>query len=164
MVNKVSLIGRIGNIDVKDTKSGEKLTSLSLATSESYKDKNGEWQDKTEWHRCTIFKEFKADKGDLCYLEGKITYREHEGKYYTDIIASYVRKINSKGEKIVEQDEIQNNLPSPTGAQMVAMKVKVRKGELKLSQIKEKFNLTTEELAILNAEVPKGEDDDELPF
>jgi len=162
MVNKVSLIGRIGNIDVKDTKSGDKLTNLSLATSESYKDKNGEWQDKTEWHRCTIFKEFKADKGDLCYLEGKITYREHEGKYYTDIIGSYVRKINSKGEKIVEQDEVQNNLPSPTGAQMVAMKVKVRKGELTLSQIREKFNLTTEELAVLNAEVP--EDDGELPF
>ena len=164
MVNKVSLIGRIGNIDVKDTKSGDKLTNLSLATSESYKDKNGEWQDKTEWHRCTIFKEFKADKGDLCYLEGKITYREHDGKYYTDIIGSYVRKINSKGEKIVEQDEVQNNLPSPTGAQMVAMKVKVRKGELKLSQIKEKFNLSKEEVAILNAEVPAGEDDDELPF
>jgi single-strand DNA-binding protein len=162
MVNKVSLIGRIGNIDVKDTKSGEKLTSLSLATSESYKDKNGEWQDKTEWHRCTIFKEFKADKGDLCYLEGKITYREHEGKYYTDIIASYVRKINSKGEKIVEQYEVQNNLPSPTGAQMVAMKVKVRKGELTIAQIKEKFNLTIEELAVLNAEVPEG--DGELPF
>jgi single-strand DNA-binding protein len=164
MVNKVSLIGRIGNIDVKDTKGGDKLTNLSLATSESYKDKNGEWQDKTEWHRCTIFKEFKADKGDLVYLEGKITYREHEGKYYTDIIGSYVRKINSKGEKIVEQDEVQNNLPSPTGAQMVSMKVKVRKGELKLSQIKEKFNLSKEEVAILNAEIPAGEDDGELPF
>ena len=164
MVNKVTLIGRIGNIDVKDTKSGDKLTNLSLATSESYKDKNGEWQDKTEWHRCTIFKEFKADKGDLVYLEGKITYRENDGKYYTDIIASYIRKLNSKGEKQSEQDDIQNNLPSPTGAQMVAMKVKVRKGELKLSQIKEKFNLSKEEVAILNAEVPAGEDDGELPF
>jgi single-strand DNA-binding protein len=162
MVNEVMLIGRIGNIDVKDTKGGDKLTNLSLATSESYKDKNGEWQEKTEWHRCTIFKEFKADKGDLCYLEGKITYRENDGKYYTDIIASYIRKLNSKGEKQTEQDDVQNNLPSPTKAQMVAMKVKVRKGELKLSQIKEKFNLSKEEVAILNAEVP--EDDGELPF
>jgi single-stranded DNA-binding protein len=41
MVNKVTLIGRIGQIDVKDTKSGDKLTNLSVATSESYKDKNG---------------------------------------------------------------------------------------------------------------------------
>jgi hypothetical protein len=72
--------------------------------------------------------------------------------------------LNSKGEKQTEQDDVQNNLPSPTGAQMVAMKVKVRKGELKLSQIKEKFNLTKEEVAILNAEVPAGEDDGELPF
>ena len=99
MVNKISLIWRIGQIETKDTKSGDKLTNLSVATSESYKDKNGEWQEKTQWHRCTLFKEFKADKGDLVYLEGKVEYREYDGKYYTDIIASYVRKLNSKSEK-----------------------------------------------------------------
>ena len=164
MVNKVSLIGRIGNIDVKDTKGGDKLTNLSLATSESYKDKNGEWQEKTEWHRCTIFKEFKADKGDLCYLEGKITYREHEGKYYTDIIASNLRKLNSKGEKKTEQYEDKPTLPEPTNGQMVAMKIKVKRGELTISQIQDKFNLTREQLAQLRAEVPAGEDDGELPF
>jgi single-strand DNA-binding protein len=164
MVNKVTLIGRIGNIDVKDTKSGDKLTNISLATSESYKDKNGEWQEKTEWHRCTIFKEFKADKGDLCYLEGKITYREHDGKYYTDIIASTARKLSYKGEKQTEQYEDKPTLPEPTNAQMVAMKIKVKRGELTMSQIQDKFNLTTEQLAQLRAEVPAGEDDGELPF
>jgi single-strand DNA-binding protein len=163
MVNKLTLIGRIGQIDVKDTKSGDKLTNLSVATSESYKDKNGEWQEKTQWHRCTIFKEFKADKGDLCYLEGKVEYREHDGKYYTDIIASYVRKLNYKGEKQTEQHEDKPSLPEPTNGQMVAMKIKVKKGELTMSQIQDKFDLTTEQLAQLRAEVP-GEDDGELPF
>jgi single-strand DNA-binding protein len=174
MVNKVTLIGRIGQIDVKDTKSGDKLTNLSVATSESYKDKNGEWQEKTEWHRCTIFKEFKADKGDLCYLEGKITYREHDGKYYTDIIASTARKLSYKGEKQTEQHEdkptpfdncnLKPTLPEPTNGQMVAMKIKVKKGELTMSQIQDKFDLTTEQFAQLRAEIPSSGDDDELPF
>jgi len=75
MVNKITLIGRIGQIETKDTKSGDKLTNLSVATSDSYKDKSGEWQEKTQWHRCTLFKEFKADKGDTVYLEGKVEYR-----------------------------------------------------------------------------------------
>lgn len=164
MVNKLTLIGRIGQIEIKDTKSGDKLTNLSVATSDSYKDKNGEWQEKTQWHRCTLFKEFKADKGDLVYLEGKVEYREHEGKYYTDIIASYARKINSKGEKQTEQSEPTLTLPEPTNGQMVAMKIKVKKGELTISQIQEKFNLTTEQLANLRAEVPGDADDGELPF
>jgi len=164
MVNKLTLIGRIGQIEIKDTKSGDKLTNLSVATSDSYKDKNGEWQEKTQWHRCTLFKEFKADKGDLVYLEGKVEYREHEGKYYTDIIASYARKINSKGEKQTEQSEPTPTLPEPTNGQMVAMKIKVKKGELTISQIQDKFNLTTEQLANLRAEVPAGAEEEELPF
>lgn len=163
MVNKLTLIGRIGQIDIKDTKSGDKLTNLSVATSESYKDKSGEWQEKTQWHRCTLFKEFKADKGDVVYLEGKVEYREHEGKYYTDIIASYVRKMNYKGEKQTEQSETTPTLPEPTNGQMVAMKIKLKKGELTMAQIQDKFNLTTEQLAQLRAEVP-GDDDGELPF
>lgn len=164
MVNKLTLIGRIGQIEIKDTKSGDKLTNLSVATSDSYKDKNGQWQEKTQWHRCTLFKEFKADKGDVVYLEGKVEYREHEGKYYTDIIASYARKINSKGEKQTEQHEATPTLPEPTNGQMVAMKIKVKKGELTISQIQEKFNLTTEQLAKLRAEVPAGAEEEELPF
>ena len=164
MVNKLTLIGRIGQIEIKDTKSGDKLTNLSVATSDSYKDKNGQWQEKTQWHRCTLFKEFKADKGDVVYLEGKVEYREHEGKYYTDIIASYARKINSKVEKQTEQSEPTPTLPEPTNGQMVAMKIKVKKGELTISQIQEKFNLTTEQLANLRAEVPGDADEAELPF
>jgi len=163
MVNKLTLIGRIGQIEIKDTKSGDKLTNFSVATSDSYKDKSGEWQEKTQWHRCTLFKEFKADKGDLVYLEGKVEYREHEGKYYTDVICSYARKLNSKGEKQSEEQP-ENNLPAPTNGQMVAMKIKVKKGELTISQIQEKFSLTTEQLANLRAEVPAGAEEEELPF
>lgn len=162
MVNKLTLIGRIGQIEIKDTKSGDKLTNFSVATSDSYKDKNGEWQEKTQWHRCTLFKEFKGEKGDLVYVEGKVEYREHEGKYYTDIICSYARKVNIKMHR--ETQDVENTLPEPTNGQMVAMKIKVKKGELSISQIQEKFNLTIEQLANLRAEVPAGSDEDELPF
>jgi hypothetical protein len=47
---------------------------------------------------------------------------------------------------------------------MVAMKIKVKKGELTISQIQDKFNLTTEQLAQLRAETPSSDDDGELPF
>jgi single-strand DNA-binding protein len=166
MINKITLIGRIGQIDIKDTKAGEKLTNFSVATSDSYKDKSGEWQEKTQWHRCTLFKEFKGEKGDMVYIEGKVEYREHEGKYYTDIICSYARKINGKSSSTEKKEEDFTpavELPYPTNGQIVAMKIKIKRGELFLEQIQEKFNLTTEQFHQLKMEEPlTGED--KLPF
>jgi single-strand DNA-binding protein len=163
MINKITLIGRIGKIEIKDTKSGDKLTSFSLATSESYKDKNGEWKENTQWHQCTIFKEFKADKGDLCYLEGKVSYREHEGKYYTDIIGSYAKKMSNKSEKKEEEYTPAVELPYPTENQMKAMLLKVKHGDLMLEQIQEKFNLTSEQFNQLKREEPFM-NEEKLPF
>lgn len=100
MVNRVTLIGRLGKEpEIKTVGSDKKLSKFSIATSESYKDASGQWQEKTQWHNITAWSEVKAEKGDTLYIEGKIEYREHEGKYYTDIIASYTRKLNS-GQKI----------------------------------------------------------------
>lgn len=99
MVNRVTLIGRVGK-EPEQKQFGEKtLTKFSFATSESHKDKNGEWQEKTQWHQVSYWNNIKIEKGDMLFVEGKIEYREHEGKYYTDIIASYTRKINS-GQKV----------------------------------------------------------------
>ena len=50
-INRVTLLGNVGNVEVKEFGEGRKLVQLSLATSESYK-KGDEWIDKTEWHRC----------------------------------------------------------------------------------------------------------------
>ena len=94
MVNRVTLIGRIGKEPEVKTFGEKTLTKFSFATSESSKDKNGEWQEKTQWHNVSYWNSIKLEKGDMLFIEGKIEYREHEGKYYTDIIASYCRKIN----------------------------------------------------------------------
>ena len=110
MVNNVTLIGRVGK-EPEQKQFGEKtLTKFSFATSESSKDKNGEWQEKTQWHQISYWNNSKIEKGDMLYITGKIEYREHEGKYYTDIIASYCKKINTGPKaQAVEVQVIQEN-------------------------------------------------------
>lgn len=89
-VNKVILKGRLGG----DPEINGTATKLSLATSYSYKKESGEKVENTAWHKCVAFgrlgevisKHFK--KGDEIYIEGRIDYHEHEGKYYTNIIIS----------------------------------------------------------------------------
>ena len=95
MVNRVTLIGRVGKEPEQKTFGEKTLTKFSFATSESSKDKNGEWQEKTQWHQVSYWNNITIEKGDMLFIEGKVEYREHEGKYYTDIIASYCRKINT---------------------------------------------------------------------
>ena len=117
MVNRVTLIGRVGKEPEQKTFGEKTLTKFSFATSESSKDKNGEWQEKTQWHQVSYWNNIKLEKGDMLFIEGKIEYREHEGKYYTDIIASYCRKINT-GQKaqsveveVIAQTEFDTDLP-----------------------------------------------------
>jgi single-strand DNA-binding protein len=117
MVNRVNLIGRVGKEPEQKTFGEKTLTKFSFATSESSKDKNGEWQEKTQWHQVSYWNNIKLEKGDMLFIEGKIEYREHEGKYYTDIIASYCRKINT-GQKaqtveveVITQTEFDTDLP-----------------------------------------------------
>ena len=85
MVNKVQLIGNLGkDIEVKTFSTGGSITTSSMATNENYKDKSGEWQTKTECHNLR-FSSFRAEaaqkvlrKGQLVYIEGKITSRSYE--------------------------------------------------------------------------------------
>ena len=100
-LNKVFLIGRLGNDpDIKSTQNGKSVAILSLATSESWKDKNtGEKKEKTEWHRVVVFNEGLVNviqqylkKGAQIYVEGQLTTRkwkdEQSGqdKFSTEII------------------------------------------------------------------------------
>ena len=99
-LNKVFLIGRLGNDpDIKSTQNGKSVAILSLATSESWKDKNtGEKKEKTEWHRVVIFNEGLVNvvqkylkKGAQVYVEGQISttkYTDNNGqeKYSTQVI------------------------------------------------------------------------------
>lgn len=99
-LNKATLIGRLGKDPEKRSfNNGGSVVSFSLATSESWKDKeSGEWKDRTEWHNIQIFNETKgtfihkhARKGDMIYVEGKIQnrkYQDQQGndRYVTEIV------------------------------------------------------------------------------
>lgn len=98
-VNKVILVGNLGqDPEVRYTPSGSAITSLSLATSESWKDKNtGQMVDKTEWHRISIFGKLAEiageylKKGSQIYIEGKLQTRKWQDKqgqdrYSTDVV------------------------------------------------------------------------------
>ena len=97
-VNKVFLLGRLGqDPEVKTFNDGGQITNVSLATDEQWKDKNGEQQKRTEWHRI-VFRgplagvaEKYLRKGDQCHVEGKLQTRswEKDGqkRYATEIVA-----------------------------------------------------------------------------
>ena len=101
-LNKVLLIGNLGNDpEVRSTQDGRSLCTFSIATSESWKDKNsGERRDKTEWHRVVIFNENIARiaeqylrKGSTVYVEGQLQTRkwtDQQGveKYTTEVVIS----------------------------------------------------------------------------
>ena len=83
--NKVNLIGRLGANPEKQTfDSGTCLTKFSLATNESYKDKNGEWKEITQWHTINAWGKIaevvsnKLSKGQKISLEGRIVYKTYE--------------------------------------------------------------------------------------
>ena len=99
-LNKVILIGRIGkDPETYSFEDGTKKISFSLATTESYKDRNtGEWIDQTEWHNMVGYR-FLAEKnfakGDLVYIEGKIKTRKYNDKdgnekYITEILSEKI--------------------------------------------------------------------------
>ncbi len=101
-VNKVILIGNLGaDPEVRFTPSGQAVANFRIATSESWTDKNGQKQEKTEWHRIVVWGklaelcgEYLA-KGRQCYVEGRLQTREwtdKEGKknYTTEVIANQV--------------------------------------------------------------------------
>ena len=115
-LNKVLLIGRLGaDPEIKQTQGGKGFASLSVATSESWKDKNsGEKKEKTEWHRVVIFNEGLVNvvqqylkKGANVYVEGQISTRKWkdeasgQDKYSTEIILqgynSSLTMLDSKG-------------------------------------------------------------------
>ena len=105
-LNKVQIIGNLGGAPEQkgNTKEGSLVVNFSVATSEKWKDKQGVWQEKAEWHRITVFgrlaevAEEYLKKGSKVFVEGKIQYNEYEGKYYTNIIANQMIMLDKKGD------------------------------------------------------------------
>ena len=104
-VNKVILVGNLGrDPEVRSTQDGLKIVNLSLATSESWRDKNsGERREKTEWHRVVIFNERLAEvaekflkKGSKIYVEGSLQTRKWtdqsgQERYSTEVVLQRFR-------------------------------------------------------------------------
>ena len=101
--NKVILLGNVGkDPEIRSTTGGTLVANLSLATSERYKDKGGEWQERTEWHNLVSYArgaEILRDyvkKGSKLYVEGRITTRSWDDKetgkkaYRTEIVINEI--------------------------------------------------------------------------
>jgi single-strand DNA-binding protein len=109
-VNKVIIVGNLGNDpETKYMPSGSAVTNLSVATNESWKDKQtGEQKDRTEWHRVAMFgrlAEIAAEylrKGSQIYIEGKLRTRKWQDKqgndrYTTEVIADEMQMLGARG-------------------------------------------------------------------
>jgi len=109
-VNKVILIGNLGqDPEVKYMPNGNAVANITVATSESWKDKNtGEQVDKTEWHRVVFFRRLAEivgeylKKGSKVYIEGKLQTRKWQDKngadhWTTEVIASEMQMLDSRG-------------------------------------------------------------------
>ncbi len=109
-VNKVILVGNLGSDpDVRYMPSGDAITNISIATSETWKDKQtGEPRERTEWHRVVFFRGLAGvageylKKGSKVYVEGSLRTRKWQGqdgqdRYSTEIVASDMQMLDSRG-------------------------------------------------------------------
>lgn len=115
-VNKVILIGNLGaDPEVRYTQAGNAVANISLATSETWKDKHsGEPREKTEWHRCVAFNrtaEIAGEyltKGSKIYVEGKLVTRKwqdsnNQDQYTTEVRIEQMQMLDSRGDSAGQQ-------------------------------------------------------------
>lgn len=136
MANKVILTGNVGKeVELRYTGDGTAVANFSMATTERWKDKSGEKQEKTEWHNIVAWRQLAEicgkwlKVGSKVYIEGKIQTRSYDGKdgnkrYITEIVADQMEMLGAQGEPKEEKkptsgggevfdpkDEIPFNLP-----------------------------------------------------
>jgi len=110
-VNKVILLGNVGkDPEFKMLPSGQGVANFSIATAERYKDKGGEWQERTEWHNLVAYARLAeiirdyVKKGSKLYVEGRLTTRSWDDKdsgkkvYRTEIVMSDLSLLSGRGE------------------------------------------------------------------
>lgn len=115
MLNKVILIGRLGREpELRYMANGEAVCNFSVATSESWKDSNGQKQERSEWHNVTMYRKLAEvagkclTKGSQVYLEGKIQSRKYQGKdgierTAYEIIANEMKMLGGNSQATQEQ-------------------------------------------------------------
>lgn len=110
-LNKVQLIGNLGkDPEVKYTPSGTPVAKIALATNERFKDKDGQWQDRTEWHNVVLWQRLAEiageylKKGGKVYIEGRLQTRSwddkqtNQKKYMTEVVASDLILLSGRAE------------------------------------------------------------------
>jgi single-strand DNA-binding protein len=109
-VNKVIIVGNVGrDPELRYTQSGQPVASFSIATNERFKDRDGNWKDRTEWHRIVAWARLAEicgeylRKGSQVYVEGRIQTRDWEDKegnkrQTTEIIALSMQMLGRRGE------------------------------------------------------------------
>lgn len=131
-VNKVILIGNLGrDPEVRYMPSGDAIANISVATTDNWKDKNGEKQEKTEWHRVAFFGKLAEiageylKKGSQVYVEGRLqtrkwTDKEGADRYTTEIVAERMQMLGSRSGGATTQAEPggarETSTPGPAGA------------------------------------------------
>jgi single-strand DNA-binding protein len=121
-INKVILIGNLGkDPELRYTPNSKAVATFSLATTEKWKDKEGQFQEKTEWHnivawgkQAEICKEY-LKKGSSVYVEGRLQHRSYDDKegnkkYITEIVARTVQMLGRKGE--AKEEPVSQDLES----------------------------------------------------
>lgn len=123
MLNKVVLIGRLGrDPEVRHMPNGEAVCNFSVATSESWNDRNGQRVERTEWHNITMYRRLAEiagqylKKGSQVYLEGKIQSRKYTDKNGIertayDIIVNEMKMLGGGGNDGQQAQQAQNGTP-----------------------------------------------------
>lgn len=125
-VNKVILLGRLGaDPEVTTLKTGQVVAKFSLATSKSYKDKQGKKVDTTQWHNIVMWQplaqvaEKYLSKGSLVYLEGEITSRSYDDqqgnkRWFTEIVAHKLTMLGGNNKNEESQNSTISEEPNTT--------------------------------------------------
>lgn len=125
MVNKVILIGRLGrDPEMRYTAGGTPVCNFTMATDEVFRDKGGQTQKRTEWHRIVAWSKLAEQcskllgKGKLCYIEGRLQTREWNDRdgnkrTTTEIVARTMRILTPKGEPALEMEAAAGHGPEP---------------------------------------------------
>jgi len=108
MINKVTLIGNLGkDPEVRKLENGASVAKFTVATNESYKDKDGNWQNLTDWHDIIAWRNLAEQaertlrKGSLVFIEGKISHRKYTDsnnieRRVTEIVAQTIRSLDKR--------------------------------------------------------------------
>jgi single-strand DNA-binding protein len=124
-VNKVILVGHLGaDPEIRYTQGGAPVANLRIATNENWTNKNGQKEERTEWHRVVVWSKLAElagqylTKGRQVYIEGRLQTRSWDDKegnkrYATEIVATNIQFLGGVGDRKVESANLPPDLPTP---------------------------------------------------